>query len=130
MVLASSLCALTVMAGAIGRTYRLDVLLVPASLASGMMAALGTTQADLGTIALVTLIVFSAKPVGPQKALASGALALSGGLFQMALTWVISLAGSGLVLRFLAQFAEQVRPELLQNVAHGIDADLHGQFGC
>ena len=40
MVLASSLCALTVMAGGIGRTYRLDVLLVPASLASGMMAAL------------------------------------------------------------------------------------------
>jgi hypothetical protein len=98
MLLANILCALRVMVGAIGGTCRLDVLLVPASFASGMMAALGTTQADLGTTALVTLIAFAAKPVGPQQALVLGALALSGGLFQIALTWVVSVAVSGLVL--------------------------------
>ena len=88
----------------------------------------GNDAADLETIALFTLIVFSAKPVAPQPELASGALELSGGLIQMALIWVISLTGDGLVLRFLAQFVEQVRPELLQNVAHRIDAHLHAQF--
>ena len=93
MLLTSIFCALAVIAGGIGGgTYGLDVLLVAGSFASGMMAALGTAQADLGSIVLVTLIVFSAKPLGPHQALASGTLALGGGLFQTALTWALSLA--------------------------------------
>jgi uncharacterized membrane protein YccC len=93
MLLASILCALAVMAGGIGGgTYGLDVLLVAAAFAAGIMAALGTAQTDLGSMVLVTLIVFSAKPVPAERALASGALALTGGLFQTALTWALSLA--------------------------------------
>ena len=47
-----------------------------------MLTALGTAQSDLGTITLVTLIVFSAKPVPSHQALISGAEALGGGLLQ------------------------------------------------
>ena len=35
---------------------------------------------------------------------------------------------SALVSRFLSEFALQLRPELLQNIADRIDTDLHGQF--
>jgi hypothetical protein len=52
------------------------------------MVAIGQTSADIGTITLVTLIVFSASPASPVKALSSGLLALGGGVLQT----LISLA--------------------------------------
>ncbi|MCU1237550.1 MAG: protein of unknown function YccS/YhfK [Candidatus Solibacter sp.] len=50
---------------------------------AGISVAAGTTPADIGTITLVTLIVFSAAPASSfGKALTSGALAIAGGLLQ------------------------------------------------
>jgi uncharacterized membrane protein YccC len=47
-----------------------------------MMVALGTTAGDIGTVSLVVLVVFAAQPMEPHKALLSGLLEFSGGLFQ------------------------------------------------
>ena len=50
---------------------------------AGISVAIGTTPSDIGTITLVTLIVYSATPAAsPGKALTSGALALAGGILQ------------------------------------------------
>ena len=50
---------------------------------AGILVALGTTPSDIGTITLVTLIVYSATPASSfGKALTSGALALAGGILQ------------------------------------------------
>ncbi len=50
--------------------------------AAGMLVALGTAAADLGTMSLVTLVVFSSASIPAEKALSSGLLALAGGLLQ------------------------------------------------
>lgn len=87
MLLASLFCSLAVAAGGLaGGTYAAGPVLAAAAFLAGMMVSLGTAQADLGTITLVTLIVFSAKPAPAVQALTAAALALAGGLFQTALT--------------------------------------------
>ena len=53
--------------------------------AAGMMPAIGQTPTDIGTITLVTLVVFSAQPTSFGKALSSGLLALGGALLQTVL---------------------------------------------
>jgi len=86
MLAASLLCAVAVTAGGIaGGTYVVSAILAASAFAAGMMPALGQAEADIGTIVLVTLIVFSAKPLPSQQAIRSGLLALGGGLWQTAL---------------------------------------------
>ena len=86
LLIASVLCSLAVMVGATARgTYVTPVILAAGAFAAGMMVAVGLAATDIGTIALVTLIVFSALPLPSQQALPSGLCALGGGLFQTAL---------------------------------------------
>jgi uncharacterized membrane protein YccC len=87
MLIASVLVAVAVFAGAIsGRNDDLAVLLAGAwAFAAGMLVALGTEAADLGTISLVTLVVFAAQSLHPRAAALSGLLALGGGLLQTTL---------------------------------------------
>lgn len=53
--------------------------------AAGMMASVGPLATDMGNITLVTVIVFSAHPMGLREAELSALAALGGGLFQTAL---------------------------------------------
>lgn len=53
--------------------------------AAGLLVALSTAAADLGSVTLVVLIVYAAVPMGPERAALAGLLALGGGLFQTAL---------------------------------------------
>lgn len=84
MLSATLLVSLAVFAGrACGHNHALSVLLEAAcALAAGMMVAAGSTAADIGTITLVTLIVFAAQPAPVNLALSSGLLAFAGGLLQ------------------------------------------------
>jgi uncharacterized membrane protein YccC len=50
--------------------------------AAGMMVAISQVATDMGVTTLVTLIVFSAQPLDPHRALTAGLLAIAGGLFQ------------------------------------------------
>ncbi|HTX35101.1 MAG TPA: FUSC family protein [Bryobacteraceae bacterium] len=86
MLIASLCCSLAVVVGGLsGGTWVLPPMLAAGAFAAGMMVSLGTAEADIGTITLVTLIVFLAKPLHSEQALTSGLLALGGGLFQTAL---------------------------------------------
>lgn len=84
-MMASSLCcALALFAGcATGHSHPLTIVLTAlAAFLAGMMVAVSTTAADIGNIALVTLIVFSAHPLALAPAAQSGLLGLAGGLLQ------------------------------------------------
>jgi uncharacterized membrane protein YccC len=77
--------ALAVSAGRLcGNSHPLALLLEAAcALAAGLLVAAGPTPGDIGSITLVTLIVFSASPASSfGKALSSGLLALAGGILQ------------------------------------------------
>jgi uncharacterized membrane protein YccC len=52
---------------------------------AGMMVAVSQPATDMGVVTLVTLIVFSAQPMEPHRAVSAGLLAMAGGLFQTAL---------------------------------------------
>src|SRR5262249_30357050 len=52
----------------------------------GMLVATSQTAADIGTITLVTLIVYGAQPAPFGRALTSGLLIVVGGLIQTALS--------------------------------------------
>jgi uncharacterized membrane protein YccC len=84
MCSASLLCAFAVFAGGLCAHYEAIAVLLAAACAflAGLMVAVGTTAGDIGTVALVTLIVFSAHAMSPGAALQSGGLALFGGLLQ------------------------------------------------
>ncbi len=87
MLAASALCSLAVVVGGLtGSAWAMVPILAGSAFVAGMLAAVGTAESDIGIIILVTLIVFSAKPVPSERALASGLLSLGGGLFQTALS--------------------------------------------
>jgi len=91
MLTATFLCALAVVAGGLaGRNLVLSIA-VPSlwAFAAGLAVSLGPTAENLGVISVVTLIIFAAQPLTPERALASGLLALGGGLFQTALALVL-----------------------------------------
>jgi uncharacterized membrane protein YccC len=95
MLVAACCCALAVAAGGLlGREHALLILLAGLfAFAAGMMVAVTQTAADIGVMALATLIVFAAQAMAPQIALQSGLLALGGGLLQTALavaSWPVS----------------------------------------
>ena len=84
MLGASALVGCAVFAGALcGHGVVLAVLTAAMwAFAAGMLVALSSTAADLGTTSLVVLVVYSAFPMSFEKALGSGLLAFAGGLFQ------------------------------------------------
>lgn len=84
MLAASVLVGLAVFAGALTSGNHLTSIAVAAAWAfvAGILVALSTTAADLGVISLVTLVVFAAVPLSPEKAALAGLLAFAGGLLQ------------------------------------------------
>src|ERR1700682_1852805 len=84
MLAASLLVGLAVFAGSLsGGNHVIAVLIATAwAFAAGMLVALGTAAADVGVISLVTLLVYAAVPLPPEKAMFAGLLALAGGLLQ------------------------------------------------
>ncbi len=85
MLSAAFFVSLAVFAGRLcGHNHALTIALeFICALIAGLLVALGSTPSDIGTITLVTLIVFSATPASSfGKALTSGALALAGGILQ------------------------------------------------
>ncbi len=88
---ASVLVALAVFLGVLShREPVLSIFLCAAwSLAAGLLVALSTEAADLGTVSLVTLIVYAAQPIAPDRALGAAALALLGGLLQIGLALLL-----------------------------------------
>ncbi len=90
MLLTSSFCGLAVFAGMLTGRNNIAATLIAAcwAAAAGIVVALGTTAADLGTVSLVVLVVFAAQPATPQKALQAGLLAFAGGVFQTLLSIV------------------------------------------
>jgi uncharacterized membrane protein YccC len=87
MCAASLLVGLAVFSGALsGRNQVTAVAMAAAwAFAAGILVALSTTAADLGTMSLVTLVVYAAFPMPPEKALYAGLLAFGGGLVQTVL---------------------------------------------
>ncbi len=86
MCTASLLVALAVFAGGLFARQAVIVVALVAicGFLAGLTVAVGTTAADIGSIALVTLIVFSTRPMSVTEALQSGGVALAGGLLQTA----------------------------------------------
>src|SRR5271169_3693275 len=84
MLYAGCFVALAVFAGRLcGHDHTLAILLAAGcAFTAGMMVAIGQTPADIGTITLVTLVVFSAQPTSFSKAFSSGLLVLAGALLQ------------------------------------------------
>jgi uncharacterized membrane protein YccC len=84
MLTASVLVGVAVFAGALfGHNHLLACVIAGLwAFASGMGVALSTSAADLGVISVVTLVVYSAVPQTPERAIYAGLLAFAGGLFQ------------------------------------------------
>jgi uncharacterized membrane protein YccC len=87
MVASSVLVGVAVFAGALCGHYNGVAVLAAGAwaFAAGLLVALSTSAADLGVISLVTLVVFTARPLPLKQAALSVALALAGGLFQTVL---------------------------------------------
>src|SRR5437588_538373 len=81
MLYACGFVALAVFAGRLGGHNHMLAALMSAAcaFAAGLMVCLGATPADIGTITLVTLLVFSAQPAPFSKAVVSGLLVIAGG---------------------------------------------------
>lgn len=88
MLVSSALVAVAVLLGSLcGNSTAASVLAAGCwAFASGMLAALGPKAADVGTITLVTIIVFAAKPLPPGTALEVALVAFSAGLLQTVLS--------------------------------------------
>jgi uncharacterized membrane protein YccC len=88
MLAAAVMVSLAVFIGRVAGHDHAQAILLEAicAFAAGMLVAIGQTHADIGTITLVTIIVFAASPATPGKALSSGLLALAGGVLQIVLS--------------------------------------------
>ena len=88
MLISAALCGVAVTLGALAGHS--DVTAIAAAtcwaFASGMLVALGTTAADIGTVTLVTLVVFAARPLPPLEAVESGLTAFGAALLQILLS--------------------------------------------
>src|SRR5690242_19280740 len=84
MLSASLLVGFAVFAGSLCGHHHAAAILVATAWAfdAGMLVALSTAAADLGTLSLVVLVVFAAYPMSPEKAAVSGLLAIGGGVLQ------------------------------------------------
>jgi uncharacterized membrane protein YccC len=86
-MLASSLCGgIAVFVGAL--TGHLHVLAIGeaalCAFVAGMMVAVSVAAADIATVTLIVLVVFSAQDMAPKHAAIAGLLALAGGILQTA----------------------------------------------
>src|SRR3982751_1016138 len=88
MLSAAALVGIGVFFGAICAGNRPLTLVIATGWAftTGMLVAIDQAAADLGTISLVTLLVFSASPLRPEQALLAGVVAFCGGVVQTALS--------------------------------------------
>jgi uncharacterized membrane protein YccC len=88
MLAASVLVGVAVLAGELsGGLGVASVIAVGAwGFIAGMLGSLGSTAGDLGVVSLVTLVVFAATPQPVDRALASGAWAVLGGVLQTGLS--------------------------------------------
>ncbi len=88
MLLASFFVALALFAGGLtGRHHALAILVAALwAFCAGMLVALSTTAGDIGTVSLVTLVVFASRPLKPEQAAISGLVALAGALLQTGLS--------------------------------------------
>ncbi len=88
MLAASALVGLTVFAGALCGHHSLIAVVTSTvwAFAAGMLVALSPAAADLGTVSLVLLVVYTAFPMTPEKAAFSGLLAFAGGVLQTLLS--------------------------------------------
>jgi len=84
MLAASVLVGIAIAVGALcGRNPFVGVAVIGVgAFVAGLLVAVSTAAADLGTITLVVLIVYAAVPMAPERAILAGLLALAGGLFQ------------------------------------------------
>lgn len=84
MLAASALVGLAVFAGALCGHQEGSAVAASTvwAFAAGMLVALSQTAADLGSVSLVVLVVYSAFPMTPEKAAISGLLACAGGMWQ------------------------------------------------
>lgn len=91
MLATTVLCAFAVVAGGLAGQNLVLAMIVPSvwAFAAGLAVCLGSTAESLGVISLVTLIIYAAQPLTPQRALLSGLLALGGGLLQTALSLML-----------------------------------------
>jgi len=87
MLAASALVGLAVFAGEFSGGNLFVAVAVAGiwAFAAGMLVALGTTAGDLGTVSLVTLVVYASVPQTLERAGISGLLAFGGGLLQVVL---------------------------------------------
>ena len=88
MLVSSALVGIAVALGSLSGNSAAAAILAAGfwAFAAGMLAALGSKAADLGSITLVTLIVFAAKPLPAVTALQMALVAFSGGLLQTILS--------------------------------------------
>jgi uncharacterized membrane protein YccC len=89
------LCAFSIAVGAFSGNNTLAAVSLTAlwAFTAGMMVAIGVTAADLGTVSLVSLVVFHARPMNLHEAALAGLAALTGGLLQTGLSlflWPVS----------------------------------------
>lgn len=91
MLMSSVLVAIAVTLGSLSGHTRTTVVIAAAAWAfgAGMLGVLGTKAADLGSISLVTLVVFSARPLPLDTALESALVAFAGGLLETFLSVAI-----------------------------------------
>ena len=90
MLLSSFFCGLAVFAGGLlGQHHVLATVGAGVcALAAGIMVAVSTPAADIGTVTLVTYAVFSAQVMLPKQAVAAGLLGFAGGLLQVLLALI------------------------------------------
>jgi uncharacterized membrane protein YccC len=88
MLFSSALVGVAVVAGALSAKSNVTAVIVAAlwAFGGGMMPALGQRAGDLGSMSLVTMIVFAARTLTPLEAVESGLLATAGGVLQTALS--------------------------------------------
>jgi len=91
MLASCFLCAFSITVGALSGNNTIAAVTLTAiwGITAGMMVAVGTTQADLGTVSLVSLVVFHARPMNLEDAFLAGLLALGGGLLQTGLALLL-----------------------------------------
>ena len=88
MLLASGFIALALFIGGLTGRHNYIAVAVAAlsAFCAGMLVALGTAAADIGTVSLVTLVVFASRPLTPAQAALSGLVAFGCALLQTAIS--------------------------------------------
>ncbi len=87
MLLGTLLVGLAVMIGTLSARDAVIAIVITGAWAfvAGMMVAISQVATDMGVTTLVTLIVFTAQPLDPHRAVSAGLLAIAGGLLQTGL---------------------------------------------